>query len=406
MHVQVAFQIWLSRRVRVKLHSIRIGRLMTGAAALAAFVPAAHAQEGTPSPAPRATPTPSTRGVFLPGAENFSLPGSPTQPARPTPAPTAAAPTPVRATPTPRPTPTPAAARPTPAPTSARQPAAVATPTPTPAARPTPLALPTPTVAQPQPTVAETPVPVATPAPAPAQQGGVPWLWILTGAAMASLLVVLGWLLGRRRRPVPRPEPVAAPPPPAVIPPRAPMAPPPPAPRPAQRPAMPPEPVAVELRPIAIDLTDSGAVFEFELVVGNATVGGMDGMRVAYGLMSASEQQDELSAAFHASQLPPVADPFDLASRSGVRIPGKVGLSPERIYIVTVGGRPMFVPILLIDLRWRSGLNLRHQSSDFMIGIGGQGEKLGPIWLDKGAQRHTRLNASRYYPKPVTAAAE
>lgn len=385
----------------MKSHSIRIGRLLSGAVALAALVPAAHAQQGTPRPAP--TPV---RGTFLPGAENFTLPGSRTQPARPTPAPTAAATPQPRATPTPRPTATSAAARPTPTPTPARQ-TATPTPIPTPAASPTPLAPATPTpVAQPQPMVTATPIAIPTPAPAPAQQGGIPWFWILVGAAMASVLVVLGWLLGRSRRPAPMPEPVAAPPPPppAVIPPRAAAPVPPPAPRPVPRPA-PPEPVTLELRPVALELAETGVMLEFELTIGNATPGMMDGMKIAFGLLSANEQQDQILAGFHASQLQPVVAPFDLPAGSGGKIPGKIDMLPDRINVVTVGGRPMFVPILLIDLRWRDGLNLRHQASDFMVGIGGQGDKLGPIWLDKGAQRHTRLNASRYFPKPVNVAA-
>ena len=162
----------------------------------------------------------------------------------------------------------------------------------------------------------------------------------------------------------------------------------------------------VELRPIAIELADTGAMLDFEITVANASPAMIEGLRVAYGLMSASQIQDELIASFHMTQLPPVADPFSLAPRAGMRIPGRVGLAPDKINIVDVGGRPMFVPILLIDLRWRSGLSLKHQGSDFMVGMGGQGDKLGPIWLDKGAQRHERLNANRYFPRPVSVAAE
>lgn len=162
----------------------------------------------------------------------------------------------------------------------------------------------------------------------------------------------------------------------------------------------------VELRPIAVELSDGGAVLDFEIVVANASPAPIEGVRVAYGLMSASQIQDDLITSFHMTQLPPVAEPFNLAPRAGIRIPGKVGLAPDKINIVDVGGRPMFVPLLMIDLRWRAGLSVKHQSCDFMVGMGGQGDKLGPIWLDRGAQRHERLNANRYFPKPVAAAAE
>lgn len=396
--------------MRVKLRNFRIGRLMTGAAALVALVPVAHAQQGTPTPAPAPRGTPSI--ITLPGADRFNLPASGVQPAtrptvQPTPTPTpaprpaqtpAARPTPTpaaRATPTPRPAATPASRAAAPVAQPSVTPTAAATPLPQPVALPT--AAPTPVV----------PVPIATPLPTPAAEGqGVPWLWILIGAAMASVLVALGWLLGRRRRaePVEQEVEVAPPRPAPATPPLAP--PPPPAPRPAPRPAPPAEPVIVELRPIAIELADTGAVLDFEIVVANATPAQIDGLRVAYGLMSASQIQDELIASFHMTQLPPVADPFNLAPRDGMRIPGKVGLAPDKINVVEVGGRPMFVPLLMVDLRWRAGLSVKHLSCDFMVGIGGQGDKLGPIWLDRGAQRHERLNANRYFPKPVAAAAE
>ena len=385
--------------MRVKLRNFRIGRLMAGAAALVVLAPPVYAQQGTPTPTPAPRATPNI--ITLPGADRFSLPASGVQPTtRPA----------VQLTPTPapRPTPTPAA-RPTPTPpprpaaTAASRPASpvaqpVATPTAAATPAPEPVALPTGT---PTPVV---PDPVATPAPAPVVEGqGVPWLWILIGAAMASVLVALGWLLGRRRRAEPVEQvvaaapqrPAAAPPPPLASPPR-----------PAPRPTPPAEPVMVELRPIAIELTDGGAMLDFEIVVANGTPAQIEGLRVAYGLMSASQIQDELITSFHMTQLAPVAEPFSLAAREGMRIPGRVGLAPDRINIVEVGGRPMFVPLLMIDLRWRAGLSVKHQSIDFMVGMGGQGDKLGPIWLDKGAQRHTRLNASRYFPKPVAAAAE
>ncbi|MEZ0244321.1 MAG: hypothetical protein ACAH11_13170, partial [Sphingomonas sp.] len=168
----------------------------------------------------------------------------------------------------------------------------------------------------------------------------------------------------------------------------------------------PAEPIVVELRPIALELSDNGAVLDFELMVGNATPAQAEGLKVAYGLMSASQIQDELIAGFHNTQLTPVADPFDLAPRAGVRIPGKLALEPDKINIVDVGGRPMFVPILMVDVRWRSGLSLKHAGYDFMVGMGGPTDKLGPVWLDKGAQRHERLNANRYVPKPAQVAAE
>ncbi|WP_264939788.1 hypothetical protein [Sphingomonas caeni] len=392
---------------------------MTGAAALALLAPLllaspAHAQQGTPTPAPTPAPRRSPAIITLPGANGFSLQPSGAQPPRPTPQPTptpAARPTPP---PAPRPSPTPAArSTPAPRPTPAAvRPAAQPTPTPAPVAGPT--VRPTPsdelivTSTRPVAIPSATPVSTPTPAPLPAAEQGIPWLWILVGAAMAAVLVLLGWLLGRGRRPAPVEEPVAVAPPRPAAPPPAPAAapPPPPAPKPAPRPAPPAEPIVVELRPIALDLADTGAVLEFELSIANAMPSNAEGLRIAYALMSANEMQDGLIANFHATQMPPVIDPFTLGPQAGGRMTGKLPLTPDKINVVEVGGRPMFVPILMVDIRWRSGLTVKHHSADFMVGIGGQGEKLGPIWLDRGAQRLDRLNANRYFPKPVSAAAE
>jgi virulence-associated protein VagC len=164
--------------------------------------------------------------------------------------------------------------------------------------------------------------------------------------------------------------------------------------------------IMVELRPIALDVAANGVILDFELGIVNATNAPVDGIRLGYGMMSASETQDQLIAGFHGARLPPVVEPFKLGPREGIRIPGRIGLEADRVNVIDVGGRAMFVPLVMVDLRWSAGLSLKHQGSDFMVGMGRQGDKLGPIWLDRGAQRHERLNANRYVAKPVTVAAE
>ena len=161
----------------------------------------------------------------------------------------------------------------------------------------------------------------------------------------------------------------------------------------------------VELRPIALDVSQKGVVLDFEVAPVNATNAPMDDVRLGFGLLSANENQDAMIAGFHAARLPPAIEPFKLGPRAGGRIPGRVALDVAQVNVIDVGGRPMFVPLLMVDLRWAAGLSLRHQGSDFMIGVGRQGEKLGPVWLER-EHRHERLNANRYLPKPVTVAAE
>jgi hypothetical protein len=402
--------------VPVNHHPYRIALLGAAAATLAA--PAVHAQQATPSPTP--VPVPRSTTIFSPALGNFSLRPAgeqsqpqpqPTLPVRitaPTPAPTPAPSPTARATPpAARPTPQPAQRTTAPAPT----PAVRATPTPSPAPQasntPTAVALPTPEAA--------TPAAVEAPAPVPAQPpaGGVPWLWILLGAFAAALVGAGGWLLGRRGRPAPEPEPEAP------VAERQPPRPAHPAPAPAPTPVAPPrpalaaapaEPIAIEFHPLHIDIGEKSAVLEFELGLFNASGASADGLRVSLLLASANPDQDALIASFHASSaLPAAGPPLDMPAGEGGRIPGKLAIEAERIHVVQVGGRPMFVPIVLIDLRWRGGLSIRRHGATFMVGTagqsGGQGGKLGPIWLDRGAQRQTGLAANRYLPqaRPVAA---
>lgn len=253
--------------------------------------------------------------------------------------------------------------------------------------------------------------PVATPVPAPAE-GGLPWLWIVLGALAAAGIGVAGWLLGRRQRvdpgeveeaavpppraAAPRPAPVPAPPPPAM-----PASPPP---RLASgRPAAPADPIAIAFHPVKVELVREGVVIDFELILTAAQPAG--GVRLTVAMTSASPDQDRQIAAFHAT--PPVGmaqGPFDLPAGQGGRLPGRLTLPRDRFHIVEVGGRQMFVPLVLIDLRWNGGLSIRQHGADFMIGTEGQGGKLGPIWLDRGGPVVGSLAASRYFAKKAVAA--
>lgn len=371
--------------------------LLGAAATLVA--PVAHAQQATPTPAP--TPT-----IITPGIEHFSLPASGTQ-TQPQPQPTRARA--AVATPSSTPAPTPRETSPVARPVVQRPASASptrATPTPSPTLQPTASATPelAPVSSATAPAASETPAP----APVPATQGGLPWLWMLIGAALAAAIGAGGWLLGRRGRRV-EAQPQAArptPPSPAPVPVARPV-PPPPGPVPAAPViAAAPDPIAIEFYPRSIEVSDQGAVLDFEIDLRNLTGAQADGLKVSLLLASANPEQDALIASFQGSSaLPASGPPVDLPAGEGGRIPGKLAIEADRIHVVQVGGRPMFVPIFLIDLRWRGGLSLRHHGAAFMVGTAGQGGKLGPIWLDRGAQRVGGLSATRYQvqARPVAA---
>jgi hypothetical protein len=344
--------------------------------------------------------------ITLPGVvpERYSLPGG-------TPVPVPAAPPIV----VPASTPTPSAATPPAQAPRAEQrparapvrPAAVASPTPAPTATPGPIPK------SPAAIVAPSPAAVTAPLPQAAQPGMPGWLWMLIGAIVTAALGGAAWALSRQRQDpeeqdeeaLPLEEVVR----PRVVPPaRAPAPAPgilrsaPPPPPPVSRPQS--DPFEIVVRPSRIELGPREVVLEFELMVGNIQSGSAEGIRVALATISASPDQDRMIAAFHRG--PPMAaggEPFDLGPGSGARIPARLSLPREHVHVVQVGGRPMFVAMLMIDLRWRSGLSICRFGSDFMIGTAGQGGKIGPIWLDRGPPAGP-LGATRYLPREAAAA--
>lgn len=261
-----------------------------------------------------------------------------------------------------------------------------------------------------------TPQPVAIAAPAPVAP---PWIWALAGAGGTALLGLGGWLLLRRRRRDAageegfEAEPVSIPAPPVQVPPgltRAPRpaerAPVPARPAPAPAPSSAPgaAPFELGLNPHRIVFAENEVSLEFELLIGNGSGASAENIRIAFAAMSAHARQDEAIAGFHAGPPgEPGGPPFDLPAGGGGRMPARVAIAHTGMNVVQLGGRPMFVPMVLIDIRWRGGLSIRRFGADFILGTTGQGGKLGPIWLDRPAPKGP-LAANRYFAKQVAAA--
>lgn len=382
------------------------GQFGLAAAALAAGIaaPVVHAQQTTtPAPTPAPTPTPSRPPnlMYLPNVtpERFTL-GTPSP--APAPTPTLVTPPAPVATATPRAT---APARSTSRPSATRAPVTQATPpagiapTGTPVAVPSPIATAAPAPALPAPVVPAT------------QPAGTPgWLWMLIGAGATALVFGGIWALQRRRRAGELEEYEAAAPAPALPPPAMPARPvgPPPgiAPKAAPPPAAAPsgEPFEIILRPARIEVTERDIVLECELLIGNTQASAAENVRVNMAMMTASPDQDRNIAGFHANPMvDPAGTPFDLAAGAGGRMPMRLALPRELIHVVEVAGRPMFVPLVMIELKWRAGISIRRFGADFMVGTAGQGGKVGLIWLDRNQQAR-ELAATRYLPRQAVAA--
>ncbi|MDT8757163.1 hypothetical protein MZO42_00495 [Sphingomonas psychrotolerans] len=252
----------------------------------------------------------------------------------------------------------------------------------------------------------------ASPQPAAAPSEGIPgWLWALGGAGVTALAFGALWAVQRRRRPEIEDEPYEAP----AAAPAAPSAPVPPAPaRPVAPPpgiASPPppapptgEPFEILVQPGRIEVTERDVLLDFELLIGNTQGSNAENIRVLMAMMSANPDQDRSIAGYHAN---PIVDsagtPFDLAAGAGGRMPVRLALPRELVHVVEVHGRPMFVPMVMVEVKWRAGISIRRFGADFMIGTPGQAGKLGPIWLDRNQQAR-QLTATRYIARQAAAA--
>lgn len=404
-------------------------------------------------PKPKPTPTPPPSGPIV---APFSRP-TPIPTFAPTPAPSPSAtvtPPPVAktrpsttaptATPTPRATPRTAtpAPQPAPAPTAATPSAATAAPAPVATATPEPAPNPVPTAA----------------APAPAEQPSSGWssgTLVAIGVAVLALLAGGWFLFGRRRRddeeydeeevaapvapPVapprpPAPRPTAAPAPaPAPIPEPAPpapsglltvplsriaeglqAAPPPPAPplpsglvtiRAPQSPVRSLEELKPELEIVLIperagtDPSMSAAI-EYRIVIRNTGRGDARDVRFGIYMTSASARQAaDLQTIFANPVEQPVLAPFEIHAGSQVELSGTAMLPRANLNVMTIDGKPWFVPVLAMKAEYRWGENVGapgEATAAHMIGINrGEGAKLAPFRLDGEPRMHPKVAERR-----------
>lgn len=266
---------------------------------------------------------------------------------------------------------------------------------------------------------------------APQQGRAMPfWLWL----AVIPIVVIALWLL--RRGPRKRhdrldyhePEPLidAEAPPARPAPPLPTPAPVPPSPArvvtptPAIAPPSPPEPatvatpqfldrrtreperarLSVELRPLRAGLNLLSATAECELVVTNVGAGIAEAIRVQAVLLSAHAGQDADLTAVNAGQVPrPATAPFTLAAGESRTIRTVSAMSREAIHSMTAADRPMFVPIVAVNIRYASGAIAGQTARAWAIGVERvDSAKLAPFWLDIPARMYDGIAARPHAP--------
>ena len=313
----------------------------------------------TPRPVPTATPTSSATPIPVPPAPRLVLPT-----VRPTP----------RATPRPAATPT---ALPEPSPSPA--PVAVATPTPVAVATPTPLRVPPPAVVEAPPAV-------------PRDEERADSSWWPYAAALLVLGVAAAFLL-RRRSPaehVVEEEAPSEPPRPGAIGTR-------------QVPAsslrgIPPAATSrlgIVLRPIRAGLNLLSATAECEVIVTNTGAQPAIDIRVGLRLLSAGNGQEaELAAVFAEPIVRPVVPPFTLQPGEERGVRGVTALSRDAIRPIAAAGRPMFVPLVTVNLLYTSNGAPKQTARAFAIGVERvDSVKLAPLWLDAAPRMHDAVAA-------------
>lgn len=318
-------------------------------------------------------------------------------------APTASAPAPI-ATPTPAPTSIPA---PDPGPSAPPAPILTVDPsfdtTPAPAALPT--ARPMTPAAAPAaaPAALARPTPTATPSPArsparaprppietvilPPPRAAAPlWPWLVGGGAL--LMVVLGWVAFRRQPQQWFDEEAEA----EAIAETAPT-PPPPDRAPPDRARL-----TIALRPIGAGLNLISVTAECEVTLANTGGARADDIRAALRLMSAHDGQDAELAGFYGEPVArPATPPFGLAPGEERRFRAVTALPHDAIHALDAGGRPMFVALLAVTVRYHDGLTPRRVGRAFAFGgERGGAAKLAPFWLDGAARPYRDVGARAY----------
>lgn len=127
------------------------------------------------------------------------------------------------------------------------------------------------------------------------------------------------------------------------------------------------------------------ATAEVEVEVRNEGDGRTDAVGVALHLLGASAEQDRaLGELFAAPPSRPVEPPFALEPGDARTVRATLALSRAAIVPIAAADRPMFVPVVAVDVRYDLPDGAQGQTAAaYMIGaLRGDSDKLAPFWLD------------------------
>lgn len=153
--------------------------------------------------------------------------------------------------------------------------------------------------------------------------------------------------------------------------------------------------LAVELRPLRAGLNLLSATAECEIVVTNIGTAAADGIRVQAVLLTAHAGQDADLASVNAGPVVrPATTPFALAPGETRVVRTVSATAREAIHSMTAANRPMFVPIVAVNILYASGEIAGQTARAWAIGIERvDSAKLAPFWLDAPARMYDGIAA-------------
>jgi len=147
--------------------------------------------------------------------------------------------------------------------------------------------------------------------------------------------------------------------------------------------------------PRSAGLNGINAAVDYDLLIRNAGDLPAEQVQLRVELITAGEVHDaELQARLGEPIDKPMIAPFTLAAGQQRPLRALAQLPKSAINIVTVQGRPMFVPIVAIDLRYRWPDGDGQTAQSFVIGVAPKaGERMRPFWLDVAPRMYDTVTA-------------
>ncbi len=153
--------------------------------------------------------------------------------------------------------------------------------------------------------------------------------------------------------------------------------------------------LSIELRPLRAGLNLLSATAECQIVVTNTGTEPASGIRIHASLLTAHAGQDADLAAINAAPVTrPATAPFALAAGESRVVRTVSAIPRDAIHGMTAANRPMFVPIVAVNILYDSGDGPAQTARAWAIGVERvDSAKLAPFWLDAPARMYDNIAA-------------